>query len=528
MILHQFANKSQIHYRGLLVKRPTIRSPAARARWEAVENSGKKHYNEANPVVMVESLTMRLKPVRFIGHKIGPFDHIELNWEKDSRYTLIVAENGLGKTTLVAAMAACLSFGDDNLFPTVHFQRFGHDDETFAYFELDRGGKTAWILRWMPQTQASHRISLHTEPRLKSDSFLHLETPYDIPETRTIQLPDLPVLKEAIFIEGKTLDGGPRNIQTACSQNMISIIVEWLDGRKITTLAAGYGVSRDLQRPKIQEQQDLGANVLKNILNPFASIESSEIFQWVANQHIYYALALTEHKSDEAQAYLAAIQRVEQLLNEGLEYPITFQVKRNPFRLEVKQDGVTLTVDQLSDGTRSFLSWPLDYLMRASQVNWADPADGALAPGLILVDEIDVHLHPEWQRRVMQAIPKLLPQTYVIATTHSPFVLGAAEEAQVFRIRQDEQGRLFAQTDLDPLYGYPADLVLEKAFVPSLYAPEFEDKLTRLSELASQVAAGTVSPQEKQEHDALLRELARVNPWLNNLLALSQTKGPST
>src|SRR5262245_44888736 len=88
---------------------------------------------------------MRLKPLRFIGHKIGPFEHIELNWNKDSRYTLIVAENGMGKTTLVVAMAACLSIGDDHLFPHRQFQRFAHDKESFAYFELENQGDFVWI-----------------------------------------------------------------------------------------------------------------------------------------------------------------------------------------------------------------------------------------------------------------------------------------------------------------------------------------------------------------------------------------------
>ena len=442
---------------------------------------------------------MRLKPVRFIGHNIGPFDHVELNWDKDSRYTLIVAENGLGKTTLVAAMAACLSFGENNLFPSVHFRRFAHDEEAFAYLELELDGTTDWIARWVSQTPPHKFLDIAPSPDLSS--------------------------AHRFGVGALDRDHG------ACSANLGSVVSSWshrwdkqLKARKVKALAAAYGVSRDLQQPEIREHQELDKNSLGDILNPFAPVPSSVIFQWVANQHINRALALAEGEEDEAQAYLAAIERVEQLLGEGLEHPITFQVERNPFQFRVKQNGVLLSVDQLSDGTRSFLSWPLDYLMRASRVNWANPADSAIAPGLILVDEIDAHLHPEWQRRVMPAISRLLPETYIIATTHSPFVVGAAEDAQVFRIRQD----LSVQTDLDELYGYPADLVLEKAFVPSLYAPELERKLNRLSTLAGKIAAGDVTPQEKGEHDALLRELAEVNPWLNNLLAMSQMKGPGT
>ncbi len=165
--------------------------------------------------------------------------------------------------------------------------------------------------------------------------------------------------------------------------------------------------------------------------------------------------------------------------------------------------------------------------MRASHVNWADPTESAIAPGLILVDEIDSHLHPEWQRRVMPVIAQLLPETYIIATTHSPFVVGATDEAQIFQIYRDEKNQFGVKASFDQFYGYPADLVLEKTFVSSLYTPEIQRKLDRLSELAAKVVAGSISTPEKQEHDALLQELAQVNPWLNNLLALSHTKAPS-
>ncbi len=96
---------------------------------------------------------VRLKPVKFIAHKLGPFEHLELDWDKDSRYTLIVGENGMGKTTLVAAMAACLSFGNENLFPDKHFERFAHNEESFACLEINLDNKTGWLLRWTMDVQ---------------------------------------------------------------------------------------------------------------------------------------------------------------------------------------------------------------------------------------------------------------------------------------------------------------------------------------------------------------------------------------
>lgn len=447
---------------------------------------------------------MRMTPVRFVGHKIGPFDHIELNWEKESRYTLIVAENGMGKTTLVAAMAACLAghtnYGlapngaNENLLPNDVLYKFGYHYSSYVYFELEMNNERVEVFRWgSPQSE-----------------FQRITVPSKLGETPTI--PDI----ENMLVNG---------IQTVNSRTFARLTHPWFTSKNVNFLAAAYGTNRDIKQSNVHKYRELDSDILKNILNPFASIPSEEIFQWVAHQHINHALALLENQDEEAQAYLSAIRQVEQLLSHVLDMPITFELKRNPFRLEVQQNGKALTIDQLSDGTRTFLSWPLDYLMRASRVNWANPADSARAPGLILVDEIDAHLHPEWQRRVMLMVNQLLPETYIIATTHSPFVLGATDDAQVFRIYKDEDGTLQVESSFDELYGYPADLILQKQFVPSLYPIETERKLERLSELARQVAANTISESEKKEHDTLLRDLSKVNPWLNSLLGLSQIGG---
>jgi predicted ATP-binding protein involved in virulence len=436
---------------------------------------------------------MKMTPVRFVAHKIGPFDHIELNWEKESRYTLIVAENGMGKTTLVTAMAACLAAGNETLFPFDLFARLAHDESSYAYFEVNINGERAAIQRWGLLDSA----------------------------TKVPPQPDDSITKPALFFNIYRQKISEHQYRT--SGTVSNSKLRWLDSSQISFLCGAYGVRRDIKSEKINRYNTINSHSLKNFLNPFASIPSSEILQWVTNQHVNYALALAEKEEAEANAYLLAIKRLEQLLSDVLDMPASFKVKRNPFRLDVQQNGTALTVEQLSDGTRSLMSWPLDYLMRASRVKWANPADSARAPGLILVDEIDAHLHPEWQRRVMSMVHQLLPETYIIATTHSPFVLGATDDAQVFRLYKDEHGRLEVESSFDQLYGYPADLILQRQFVPSLYPLETERKLERLNELARKVAANTISASEKKEHDTLLRELSKVNPWLNNLLALSQT-----
>jgi hypothetical protein len=57
------------------------------------------------------------------------------------------------------------------------------------------------------------------------------------------------------------------------------------------------------------------------------------------------------------------------------------------------------------------------------------------SPGLLLIDEVEAHLHPRWQSRVLPGIRGLFPNVQVIATTHSPFVLASAPDAKVFTTR---------------------------------------------------------------------------------------------
>ncbi|MDM8520792.1 AAA family ATPase [Anaerolineales bacterium HSG6] len=460
---------------------------------------------------------MRLKPTKLIVHKLGPFDHLELNWDNpDSHRTLIVAENGLGKTTLVAALAACLSFGDENSFPLKHLKRFAHDKTAYAYLELDLEEETGWVFYSIKQLYVA----------LPDDSNISKHDVLDTSITQSFfyfpdDSPELLDKKNEVLIINPEKDNASNAF---CSRNLRHIATTMSKLASLELLNGAYGTNRNIYHASIGQYRPI-ENANYGTLNPFVSIKSGNLLQFVANQYINHALAVADNSPQEAQAYKQIIERITKALSQELQVLVQFAVKRNPFQLELKLDGVPVSVDQLSDGTRSFMSWILDYLMRASTLEWADPTDSVNPSGIVIVDEIDSHLHPEWQRRIMSVVSKLLPNVYLIATTHSPFVLASAEDTQIFRLYRDGAGEIAVQSNFGDLYGYPADLVLEKAFsMDSLYPPEIERKMNRLSELAGQMSFGTLSEAEQTEHDELLQELAKVNPWLNNLLNLAQTR----
>ena len=81
-------------------------------------------------------------------------------------------------------------------------------------------------------------------------------------------------------------------------------------------------------------------------------------------------------------------------------------------------------------------------------------------PFVLLIDEIENHLHPTWQRRVIPALRKFFPNIQIIATTHSPFVVAGLKAGQVHLLKRDADGVVTASTNTEDIVGWTADEIL--------------------------------------------------------------------
>ena len=111
-----------------------------------------------------------------------------------------------------------------------------------------------------------------------------------------------------------------------------------------------------------------------------------------------------------------------------------------PSRLLIDQDGITLDVGQLSDGERGVLALVLDLARRLSQAN--PSLDDPLSEGhaVVLIDELDLHLHPKWQRQIVHNLTRTFPRCQFIATTHSPFVIQSLQHGKLINLDLKESG----------------------------------------------------------------------------------------
>ncbi len=98
-------------------------------------------------------------------------------------------------------------------------------------------------------------------------------------------------------------------------------------------------------------------------------------------------------------------------------------------------NGHVASWSELSDGYHVFIALVADIARRAVMLNEFDGADAPRwVEGVVLIDELDLHLHPRWQREALHGLRNTFPRLQLVVTTHSPQVLSSAENRQVRRL----------------------------------------------------------------------------------------------
>ena len=118
-------------------------------------------------------------------------------------------------------------------------------------------------------------------------------------------------------------------------------------------------------------------------------------------------------------------------------------VDRKTWQVNVRVNGNVVSIDQVSQGTSSLLGWVGALLQRLYEINGPEK-DIQHQPAVVLIDEIDAHLHPDWQWRIIGTLSEQFRAVQFIATTHSPLIVGELERHQVYRMERRPDGEVVA------------------------------------------------------------------------------------
>lgn len=156
----------------------------------------------------------------------------------------------------------------------------------------------------------------------------------------------------------------------------------------------------------------------------------------MANTKAKQALAQARGDMELAHRRGRAIAHLETAVQRIIGQAIRFVLKDDPLEVKIVQNGVELGLEVLPDGLKSILAWIGDLLMRLDRIRWDDDAVDLLArPFVLFLDEIEIHLHPAWQRKILPAVQSLFPNAQIFLSTHSPFVVGSVSDAWVYPLR---------------------------------------------------------------------------------------------
>jgi len=427
---------------------------------------------------------------------IRGFEDVHLDLDRGggqfAGWTVIAGRNGTGKSTLLKAAALAVagpSMAGKLVRSFAGWVREGKEVATVRVL-LERGSK---------------------------DAYQNLKAAVEGPE--------------AVALQWKVENGGPEPILGPLPGDLTTLLGPWAANPE-GWFIAGYGPFRRIGNR--EERDRARAQMLAGVATLFDEDATlGEGIQWLT--HDVYAARLdrlerarklkekdpaadTTALADEADAFDRLHNIVLSLLNDGLLPAGAKVIDFNMDGLWVEQAGVTLPLHQLSDGYRAATALVFDILRQIHLCSHDLVAQLYPSPvvvpyeGVVLIDEIDAHLHIEWQKRIGFWLKEHFPNIQFIVTTHSPFICQAADAKGLIRLPTpgtSQKAEHVSEEDFRTIVnGGADDAALTALFgLDHAHSDVSEQRRTRVAELEAKVIRGTASAEERAELERLLSAL---------------------
>jgi predicted ATPase len=382
---------------------------------------------------------------------------------RPSQWTVILGENNTGKTTILQ----CLAVGND---------RYGRDERDNDFVFNDRFREMANQLLWRMNGSRTDNSRIH----------------------------------RSVCVGGGLKDNN--GILVDLSFPLLSSDFANIVSKGISTtglICYGYGASRLMSRKAIPEERGRSCETLFD--------NNSELFnaeEWLVAA--YYATRVEENpRTAKAKIRLDRIKEVltgnsnkQGLLPHvsDLRFTTTKDDAMIP-RVEAETPYGWVSVRGLSLGYQTALAWVVDFASRMFE-RYPDSANPLAEPAICLVDEIDLHLHPKWQRELLRLLSDTFPKTQFIVTAHSPLIVQAAPNANLALLRR-EGDHVVIDNDVDHIRKWRVDQILASELFGEqpTYAPEVEKLLDERTRLAQK---GRLSDKEQARLAELDRDIEQL------------------
>lgn len=198
-------------------------------------------------------------------------------------------------------------------------------------------------------------------------------------------------------------------------------------------------------------------------------------FEWF----IFYLITHVE-KGKAGQIFLGVLESIKSVSGWTMKVPL-------PGERDIifSRKNETMKLSQLGDGVRCVIGLVGDLACRCAMLNMSKGRDSVKsARGVVLIDEIDLHLHPAWQQTILSDLQKAFPKLQFIVTTHSPQVLSTVHKENIRIFERTSLGNIAVSEPIGQTYGEPSGDVLQSVMMVDPQPPVQEkSELQRLTEL---------------------------------------------
>jgi predicted ATP-binding protein involved in virulence len=239
-----------------------------------------------------------------------------------------------------------------------------------------------------------------------------------------------------------------------------------------------YPVNRSVNKVSLESQDIVSTKPIDAYKNALGEegIDFESFSRWFRNTEDLESERIRDEANYQDKQLVAVRNAIHTLIPEFDD----LRVRRKTLKMTVNKNGQELTINQLSDGEKCLLAMVGDIARRLAIANPSldDPLQGE---GIVLIDEIELHLHPKWQRKIIPDLTRTFPNCQFIVTTHSPQVLSHVYSENIYILQSTPDGIIACQPESS--YGRDSNQILENVMDVSAYPEEIEKELLKLFRL---------------------------------------------